>query len=133
MDIFFKDPDEVPLPPEEVRIREFSAVPWQDGSKARVYLEVDPFQRPPCAEVFILDQNARVLAQVDIIETVTRKMEFNMHLRLSDPAGQYKIHVILYYQQQPTAEEAGERAGEPAPGRRIVDEAEKTFVIPVNN
>ena len=130
MDIFFQDPDEVPLPPEDVRIREFNAIPWQDGGRIKVYLEVDPFQRHPCAEIFILNQEGKILSEVNIIETITRKMELNMHLRLNDPAGHYKIHAVLYYQQFPTAEEAGEGAASSVPERMIIDEAEKTFEIP---
>ena len=42
MDIFFQDPTDIPLPPEEVRIRELTAEPWPDGRRVRVYVELTP-------------------------------------------------------------------------------------------
>ena len=133
MDIFFQDPDEAPLPPEDVRIREFKAMPWQDGGRIRVYLETDPFQKRPCAEITITGEEGKVLAEVEIIETITRKMEFNMHLRMKDTVGMYRIQAVLYYQQYPAAEEAGEDAAASKPERMVVDQAESTFEIPANN
>jgi hypothetical protein len=59
MDIFFADPSEVPLPPNEVRIRELNVEPWPDGNRLRVYLEVDPFQKRPNADLtFWMDGRA---------------------------------------------------------------------------
>ena len=53
MDIFFRDPSEIPLPPDEVRIRVLHADPYPDGQRVRIHLEVDPFQRRPNADVRI--------------------------------------------------------------------------------
>ena len=66
MDIFFQDPSEIPLPPEEVRIREVRAEPWPDGQRVRVYLEVDPFQQRPNADVKITDAAGEEEAQASI-------------------------------------------------------------------
>jgi hypothetical protein len=71
------------------------------------------------------------VAEVDIIETITRKMELNMHLRLDDPAGRYLIRAVLYYQQLPTAEETGQGTVSGMTERLVIDEAEKTFEVPV--
>jgi hypothetical protein len=130
MDIFFQDPDEVPLPPEEVRIREFTPTPWAEGDRIRVYLEVDPFQKRPNAEISIRDPSGRIVAEVEIIESVTRKMELNMHMRQPDPSGRYQIQVVLYYQQIPSAEDTSQEATQIEPERLVVDTVEKTFEIP---
>ena len=55
MDIFFQDPTEVPLPPNEVRIRALRAETYPDGQRVRVYLEVDPSQQRPSADLAIRD------------------------------------------------------------------------------
>jgi hypothetical protein len=129
MDIFFKDPGEVPLPPEEVRIREFRAEPWPDGRRVHVTLEVDPFQKRPNAEVVILKSDDQVAAEITIVETLTRKMEFNMHLRLAEPAGDYRARVSLYYQPL-NADSEGEAAEPAAPSeRQVVDTGQSTFSI----
>jgi len=130
MDIFFQDPSEVPLPPEEVRIREFTASPWPDGQRVKVYLEIDAFQKRPSAQVIIRDADGEVLTEVSIVETITRKMEFNMHLRRPESRGQYKIEVTLYYQQFESVGETEEVEPQPAPERVVVDYKETVFHIP---
>lgn len=141
MDSFFldpaglNDPNEVPLPPQQVRIRELTATPWPDGRRIRVYLEVDPFQKRPSAEVQVLDSEERVAAEVSIIETATRKMEFNLHLRMPETAGDYVIIVDLYYEEGPTISEPA--SAETAvtqeavsPARKVVDQRRVRFTIP---
>ena len=85
MDIFFQDPSEIPLPPDEVRIRKLSASPWPDGRRVKVVLEVDPFQKRPNADVFIRNALGDQVAEVSLIEPMTRKLEFTMHLRRAQP------------------------------------------------
>jgi hypothetical protein len=143
MDIFFSDPNEIPLPPEEMRILEFKASPYNDGRRVRVYLEVTPFQKRPSVEVNLLDLQLRSIAEVSIIESMTRKMEFTMHLREPQPAGSYRVHATVYYEEMRAvpdqgAREAGPEAGpeaeakpeyEPGPAM-IVDEGEAMFELP---
>jgi hypothetical protein len=127
MDIFFQDPDEVPLPPDEVRIRKIYAEPWSDGRRVRVFLEVDPFQRRPSAELLIFNGQGEEVAQTNIVEAFTRKIELNMHLRESNPAGKYTLKTLLYYTQKPEAEDI-ENEGEP-PAPIVIDEGQFEFII----
>jgi len=106
MDIFFQDPSEVPLPPAEVRIRQFTAIPWFEGRRVRIYLEVDPFQKRPSADVTILNEQGEAVSEISIIESMTRKMEFNIHLRLPDLLGRYQAQVVLYYENTPLQADA---------------------------
>jgi hypothetical protein len=127
MDIFFTDPTEVPLPPDEVRIREFTADPWPDGQRVKTYLEVTPFQKRPSGEVVITNSLGQTVATSNIIETIDPKMEINMHLRLPEPAGAYDVSVILFYLQDLDEEE---QESDPSPPERmIVDEAQTSFEI----
>lgn len=120
MDIFFQDPNEVPLPPADVRIREFTATPWGDNRRVRIYLEVDPFQKRPNAEVKILNEQGDIVAEISIIETMVRKMEFNMHLRHANVQGKYTVEVKVYYENTPAnAEEASTEDREPP---QVVDQ-----------
>jgi hypothetical protein len=120
MDIFFQDPTETPLPPGDVRIREFTATPWPDGRRVRIYLEVDPFQKRPSAEVAILDEQGQVVAEVSVIESMIRKMEFNMHLRQAKTAGKYTVEVEVYYENTPV--NAGAAPAEEKEPPQIVDQ-----------
>lgn len=130
MDLFFQDPSEVPLPPEEVRIRALHAMPWQDGRRVKIYLEIDPFQKRPNAQVQILDSSGDVIAEVSLIETITRKMEFNMHLRSAVAAGDFQVHAVLYYHQPNQTGETDVGAQMALPEWMIVDQKRTTFVIP---
>jgi hypothetical protein len=97
MDIFFTDPSEIPLPPGEVRIRTLTAEPLPGGRRVRVYLETDPFQRRPNADLLICDSLGRELVETSIIEPMSRKMELVLHLRGDLPAGRCTLEAVLYY------------------------------------
>ena len=125
MDIFFLEPDEIPLPPEEVRIRTLRAELRPDGIRVRLYLEVDPFQKKPNADIVITDPTGVVAADASIIEPMTRKMELTMHLRGDLPAGQYSVHARLYYSEIEETTDA-----EPLQETVPVDEAETYFDLP---
>ncbi len=128
MDIFFSDPDEIPLPPNEVRIRELHADLWPDGRRVRIKIELDPFQRRPSLDAAILDSSGSELADTSIIETMTRVLEFNMHLRGEILPGEYTLQVKLYYQQEPAQDAQEDQEASLAP--IIVDQQATTFVFP---
>ncbi len=125
MDIFFQDPDEIPLPPDEVRLRALRAEPWADGKRIKIYLETSPFQKPPSAEVTIIDPAGSEAAQITIVEAVTRKLEFNMHLRTS-LKGAYRAEAVLYY---PALLPADAPPGAERPAPQIVDRITAAFAI----
>jgi hypothetical protein len=101
MDIFFQDPNEVRLPPDQVRIRELQAEVREDKRRVRVYLEVDPFQKRPSADLDILDAYGETIAQTCVIESMTRKIELTMHLRGEALKGPFSLVVTLYFQAPP--------------------------------
>jgi hypothetical protein len=139
MDIFFADPSEVLLPPDQVRIRELRLELWPDGQRMRVYLEVDPFQiqKKPNAELSVLDQHGMEVSSVSVIQSMTRKMELVMHLRNAPPGG-YSLQAVLYYADLPQAAPPGEEPGsgaspepsEPIIERQVVDTRQVSFEIP---
>ncbi len=128
MDIFFQDPSEIPLPPEEVRIRVLQADPYPDGQRIRIHLEVDPFQRRPNADVRITNALGDELANTSIIESMVRKMEFTMHLRPPNPTGPCKVGVTLFYSKPiEAAKEQGNEQNQVEID--VVDRAEVHFEI----
>lgn len=139
MDIFFQDPTDIPLPPDEVRIRQFRAEPWPDNRRVRIYLELTPFQKRPNGEIQITDPPGNEVANLSIIETIDPKMDFTVHLRSDDIGGEYRASVTVYYYEQelPNPEgENGEPEDQPAqlPSKiKIVDEAHTVFEIPASS
>lgn len=132
MDIFFQDPSAIPLPPDEVRIRQFQAELWPDKRRVRIRLTVTPFQVRPSGEVTISDEEGTEVASFSIIETISPRMEFTVHLRSGLDEGKFTASALIFYYEEeepPTA--AGEMDEKSRlPSRiRIVDRAETTFEI----
>ncbi len=131
MDIFFTDPEDLPLPPDEVRIRELTAKVYPDGQRVRVYLELTPFQRAPDAELNILNAEAILMASVSVIETMDPKMEMTMHLPGAAPSGTYQLQVKIFYRSEVEEPENGEEPAEyiPPSDFLVVDQSEISFEI----
>ncbi len=134
MDIFLQDPSDIPLPPDEVRIRELRAEPYPDQRRVRVSLEITPFQQRPNCEIQISDENGYVVASLSIIESIDPKMDFTIHLKVGDPVGTFTVSSdIYYYEEEQTLDApASKPEGElhQLPSRvNTVDRRQTTFVI----
>ena len=81
MDIFFQDPNDVRLRPEEVRLREVQVMPLLDGNRVKVFVELTPFIKRPNLEITITTASGKEVAHASILETMLRKVELIMHLR----------------------------------------------------
>ena len=97
MDIFFQDPEEIPLPPEEVRIQELHAEAWSEGKLIHVKLVVDPSQKAPNADLFITNAKGETLASASIIESMSRMMELTMHLPSGKVDRELNLEARLYF------------------------------------
>ncbi|MBN1148811.1 MAG: hypothetical protein JXA78_16235 [Anaerolineales bacterium] len=130
MDIFFSDPNETPLPPEQVRIRELRVDPMPDGRRLRVYLEVDRFQfdQRPNADLTITDSQGQEVASTSVIGSMTRKIELMMHLRGVQAGGRFTLHATLFYAV--IREHSDPDQGIEAIENTVVDTAQTTFDIP---
>ena len=134
MDIFFQDPDEVPLPPDEVRLRELRAEPLPDGRRVRAALEVDPFQKRPSIALTITDVAGASLAEANIIESMARKVELTLHLRPvgAVPVPPYTLTAVLFY--LPRLPAAGEDFDPDSVAQPLViDRRSIQFSIPDSN
>ncbi|MFN2158975.1 MAG: hypothetical protein ACK2U3_00090 [Anaerolineales bacterium] len=128
MDIFFKNPDEIPLPPDKVRIREIKAEPLPGGKLIHVFLEVDPSQKAPNADFFISNNEGRVLTSASIIESMTRKMDLTMHLPCEVADKTLKLEARLYFAE--IIDKAGRNQETKPVKRMVVDQTSIQFKIP---
>ena len=126
MDIFFPDPNDPPLPPDEVRLRELRAEPWPDGSRIKVFLKLTPFEKRPSAEIVLIGPDGQEAARTSILEAFNRKLELNLHIKAGAPAGAYTLQVTVYYQHLPTADQPEANLPEPL----VVDRRQVSFHIP---
>lgn len=97
MDIFFSDPNDVPLPPDEVTIRSLEAKPYPDGRRIAVRFEITPFQQRPNIEINIKNEQGRTVADLSVVEAIENRMDFTMHLKEENPTGRYTISMRVFY------------------------------------
>jgi len=108
MDLFLSDPSEIPLPPEEVRIRSVSVEPWPDGRRLRIKINIDPFQQRPNLDIRMhRSGESEMISETTIIGTMTPKNEVNLHFRNVPPSAEYLLTVVLYYSNQNDLPEPG--------------------------
>lgn len=145
MDLFFRDPDEIPLPPDQVRIRKFRAEPWPDGRRVKITFELTPFLKRPNGEITIYNAHGEEATSLSIIETMDPRLEFTVHLRGVDLTGPFRAVAAVFYREDPEiSEPRGAPKGGPPAGlgdegrdrdydqapQMVVDRAEITFEIP---
>ena len=132
MDIHFTDLSEVPLPPGEVRIRDFGIEPYPDGKRLRITLELTPFLKPPSSEILITDRLGNLVATANIIEIIDPKIALTMHLRTPDPQGEFTARVLIFYTESLEDITEDDQIIAP-PTRQIVDEKETQFMIKIED
>lgn len=103
MDFFFPEDHLDRATPEETRITSLSAEPYPDGYRLRVNIEMTPFQKRPHLEVALTNGAGDEVASASIVEPLTWKIEFTMHIRggLQNP---YSLEATLFYPDGPSAE-----------------------------
>ena len=100
MDFFLPEDNLTRAVPEETRITSFTAEPYPDGRRVRVNLDITPFQKRPYIEVTLTNAKGEEIASTSIVEPLSWKLEFTMHIRgeLQNP---YTLNARLYYPDGP--------------------------------
>ena len=103
MDFFFPEDNLNRMVPEETNILSLKAEPYPDGYRLRVNIEVTPFQKRPHIEVTLRGADGEEVASTTIVEPMSWKLEFTMHIRgeLQNP---YTLEARLYYPDGPAKE-----------------------------
>lgn len=129
MEIYFHDPDDIPVPRSDVRIRLLNAIPYPDGQRIKVTLELTPFQERPDAELVILDSEGIEVASASIIETIDPKMEMTLHLLGTPNPGKYILKADVHY-RMPTRQDEESQEEPENYEIQVVDRAQVEFNIP---
>jgi hypothetical protein len=103
VDFFLPEDHLQRMTPEETRITSLTAEPYPDGYRLRVNIEMTPFQKRPHLEVVLSDAENDEVASSSIVEPLSWKIEFTMHIRgeLNNP---YTLEATLFYPNGPSAE-----------------------------
>ncbi len=96
----------VPLPPAEMRFTELRVEPVLDDGplRTRVYVEVTAFQQRPYIEVTLNGANGEEIASASVIEPMSRKNVFTMHIRGPQQSGKFSLNARMYYPDGPEAD-----------------------------
>lgn len=103
MDFFFPEDHLARAVPEETKISTLTAETYPDGRRVRVNIEVTPFQKRPYIEVTLADHDQNEIASTSIVEPLSWKLEFTMHLR-GEIKNPYTLSAKLYFPDGPTQE-----------------------------
>ncbi|MBP6177193.1 MAG: hypothetical protein KA473_04885 [Anaerolineales bacterium] len=103
MDFFLPEDNLARAVPEETKINALSAKPYPDGRRLRVNMEVTPFQKRPYIEVILTNADGDEVASTNIVEPLSWKLEFTMHIR-GDLSNPYTLNARLYYPDGPSTE-----------------------------
>src|SRR5512138_915583 len=103
MDFFFPEDGLERMTPEETHITSLTAAPYPDAARVRVNLEMTPFQKRPHVEVTLTDAGGDEIATASIVEPMSAKLEFTLHLRGATNSP-FTIEARLFYPDGPHAE-----------------------------
>jgi hypothetical protein len=103
MEFFFPEDMLNRMTPEETHITSLTAEPYPDGRRLRVNIEITPFQTRPYIEVTLKDAGSEEVASASVVEPMSWKLEFTLHLRgeLRNP---YTLEAHLFYPEGPSDE-----------------------------
>lgn len=96
MDVFFPEDHLARAVPEETKFIAVSIEPYPDGRRIHVNVEVTPFQKRPHLEFTLYNNKYQEIANTAIIEPLTWKFEFTMHIR-GDILNPYQLDAKLFY------------------------------------
>lgn len=101
MNIDFFEPKDVPQPRANIQIQRIAVKPMPDGWRVKLEIDVTPFQERPSLEVRLRTATGQEVADLSIIETMHRNMEFMLHIRgVPTPVGDYVLEADLYYENR---------------------------------
>ena len=102
MELFFPEDNLHRMTPEETQISDLRVEPYPDGRRLRVDIEITPFQKRPYLEFVLRDAAGEEVSSVSMVEPLSWKLEFTMHVRaeLHNP---YTLEARLFYPEGPAA------------------------------
>jgi hypothetical protein len=103
MDFFFPEDNLERTTPAETRITALGAEPYPDGARLHINIEITPFQQRPHLDVILFNGDGDEVASTSIVEPMTWRIEFTMHLR-GKHKNPYKVEARLFYPEGPAAQ-----------------------------
>jgi len=101
LDLPFFESEQVPLPPDQVRVMSARATPYPDPRRVKVAVSLTPFVERPDVELRIADPAGETLAEAAVIECVEHAFELTLHLRRPPPTATVcRLQVTVRYPER---------------------------------
>ena len=134
MEMFFDDPNDPRMLPQEVRIRTqgytqgyaLRAEPFPVRQRVRVVLGLTPFLKRPSSEIYIYAAGGQIITNTSIIETMLPKMQLTLYLKGAITLGRYIVKARVFF---PHESEAQTQEMQVEEQRLVVDEGETSFEV----
>jgi hypothetical protein len=95
------DPQDVPRPREEVRLRHLAVAPLPDGRRLRIDITVTPFLERPNIDLDLLAPGGESLVRTSVVEADSPNFSLTMHLKTAPVEGEYTVRGSLSYSDSP--------------------------------
>jgi hypothetical protein len=95
-----EDPSEIPLPPEDVRVKAVELQPYPDGRRVRRMLNLTPFQSPPNLSISVTDAREQEVSSLSIIGATEATMSLTIHIRDPEVEEPLSVHLAVAYEEQ---------------------------------
>ena len=97
MELNFVEPEQIPLPPEQVRVLRALAKPHPDRRRVKVSVKLTPFLERPDVELRIVDEAGETVAEASVIECVEADFDLTLHIRHAPTADRARLDVTVLY------------------------------------
>ena len=101
MDLNLVDPEDVPRPREEVRLRQMAVTPLSDRKRLRIDVEMTPFLERPNLDLDVVGPGGESLARTSVIEADQPSFSLTLHLRGAPAHGEVVVRGVLSYASAP--------------------------------
>lgn len=101
MDIPFFEPEHMPQPRENIIVETLDAEAYPDGRRVRVTVKMTPFSERPSLVIEAVNSVGELVAQVDVLETMTKQVSLTLHLRGPLPEPRATVRAHLYFEGSP--------------------------------
>jgi hypothetical protein len=109
VDLNLVDPEDVPLPRDEVRLRQLAVTPLGDGRRLRIDVALTPFLERPNLDLDVVDSAGESLVRTTVVEADSPSFSLTMHLRGKPQTGEYRVRGALSYASSPPQDVREER------------------------
>jgi len=108
VDLNLVDPEDVPRPRDEIRLRQLAVTPMSHG-RLRVDIRLTPFLERPNLDLDVVDSAGESLARTTVVEADSSHFSLTMHLRGRPALGEYTLRGALSYASSPPLDVREER------------------------